>query len=62
MKKRNLKSLKLNKQNISNFKLEKIIGGSLAILVCPTPDHRLCTNSYDGDSIPNPCPSNYPCA
>lgn len=63
MKKRNLKALKLNKKSVSNLQSEEINGGTgISFLLCPvTQEHDLCKNSYDGNSIPNPCHSKYPC-
>jgi hypothetical protein len=63
MKKRSLKNLQLNKNLISN--LESAKGGFISVILCPvepTKEHRLCQNSYIGNTgIPNPCPSAYPC-
>lgn len=63
MKKRSLKSLKLNKKLISN--LESAKGGIISVILCPvepTKEHRLCENSFTGNTdIPNPCLSVHPC-
>ena len=46
MKKRNLKSLKLNKKSISNFNNEKLKGGSLSTSIEFPNGVNLCEYTY----------------
>ncbi len=51
MKKRNLKSLKLNKKSISNFSTSTIKGGTIESIINPllcAGSEGVCENTYDG--------------
>lgn len=67
MKKRNLKSFKLNKRSISNFSEVKFIGGSGSCGVCQDSEYATCGTNTVGPTVfetmcdvdfPVPIPSN----
>ncbi|NAS30041.1 hypothetical protein GTQ40_03580 [Flavobacteriaceae bacterium R38] len=59
MKKKKFKNLNLNKQSISNFKSQKLTGGSLEACISLIPDNGDCDNG--ATILDNECPSNADC-
>jgi hypothetical protein len=57
MKKKNLKSLKLNKKSISNLRVTNIRGGNETATDCPAPNEDVKTTRYwYGETTVNFCP------